>query len=240
MIPGSLAANLKTLIVSFEVVVPRFPRLVVPNYPHHVTQRGVRRQTTFFDNDDYSAYLRLAAELLDQADVKIWAYCLMPNHVHAIVVPATSEGLTKFFAPLHRQYARRTNSRHEWRGHLWQERFYSVVMDETHTLSAMRYVERNPVRAGLCDTPQDWPWSSTRGNLELAIDPLVDRGHTRDVISNWCMYLGAEENDVELELFRRQTLSGRPEGDPEFVKRVELLSGRQVRRKRPGRKPKIG
>lgn len=219
-------------------MVPRFPRLVVPGYPHHVTQRGVRRQTTFFDNSDYLAYVRLAVEQLDRADIEIWAYCLMPNHIHAIVVPRNEAGLSGFFAALHRRYARRTNSRQEWRGHLWQERFYSVVMEETHTLSAMRYVEMNPVRAGLCKKPQDWPWSSARGNLGLAFDPLVDRRNTRRVVDNWHEYLGAEEVGDDLNHLRRLTLSGRPEGSKAFVATLEALSGRQIRKKRPGRKPK--
>jgi putative transposase len=218
--------------------VPRFPRLVVPGYPHHVTQRGVRRQTTFFDSSDYRTYLKLAAAMLDTIELEIWAYCLMPNHIHAIVVPGAEESLSRFFAPLHRQYALRTNKRHEWRGHLWQERFYSVVMDEPHTLAAMRYVELNPVRAGLCKSPQQWPWSSARGNVGLAIDSLVDRSRTRDVVTNWRDYLLAEERGEDLDSLRQQTLTGRPEGSQEFVERLEQLSGRQIRRQRPGRKRK--
>lgn len=218
--------------------MPRFPRLVVPGYLHHVTQRGVRRQTTFFDNTDYLAYLELAIELLEKVDLDIWAYCLMPNHIHAVVLPGAESGLADFFAPLHRRYARRTNNRHEWRGHLWQERFFSVAMDETHALSAMRYVELNPVRAGLCDKPQDWPWSSARGNLGLAIDPLIDRRKTQGIISNWQEYLGIGEHDDELDALRQQTRSGRPEGNAKFVDSLEALSGRQIRKKRPGRKSK--
>ena len=216
--------------------MPRFPRLVVPSFPHHVTQRGVRRQTTFFENSDYLAYLRLAASLLEKVDIEIWAYCLMPNHIHAVVVPGATGSLSGFFAPLHRQYACRTNNRQEWRGHLWQERFYSVVMDEPHALSAMRYVELNPVRAGLCELPQDWPWSSARGNLELAIDPLVDRRATEKMVTNWREYLGAEAGADHLDQLRQQTLTGRPAGNAEFVSRLEKLSGRRIRKKRPGRK----
>ena len=232
------AANLTISTGDCEVAVPRFPRLVVPGYPHHVTQRGVRRQTTFFDNNDYLAYLKLASEMLENVDIEIWAYCLMPNHIHAVVLPGATESLSKFFAPLHRRYARRTNHKHDWRGHLWQERFFSVVMDEPHVLSAMRYVELNPLRAGLCKMPQDWPWSSARGNLGLAMDPLVDRSKTRDMISNWHHYLDAEESTKELDQLRDQTLAGRPDGSPDFVKKIEALSGRRIQKRRPGRKPK--
>lgn len=215
--------------------MPRFPRLVVPGYPHHVTQRGVRRQTTFFDKSDYRAYLRLAAKLLEDVEIEIWAYCLMPNHIHAIVEPGTADCLSRFFSQLHRRYARRTNERHDWRGHLWQERFYSVVMDEAHVMSAMRYVELNPVRAGICRAPQDWPWSSARGNLGLSVDPLVARTRTRSLVSSWAEYLSTDEIVDELSDIRQQTRTGRPDGDPGFVKGLEALTGRHIRRKRPGR-----
>lgn len=197
----------------------------------------MRRQTTFFDNADYLAYLRLAIAALERVDIKIWAYCLMPNHIHAVVMPGNIDSLSKFFAPLHRRYARRTNLKHDWRGHLWQERFYSVVMDEPHVLSAMRYVELNPVRAGLCAAPQDWPWSSARGNLGLAIDLLADRSETQALVSDWHEYLGAHDKHNEIEQLRHQTLTGRPEGRSEFIEKLEALSGRQIRKKSPGPKP---
>ena len=159
--------------------MPRFPRLVIPGYPHHVTQRGVRRQRTFFDAADYQAYLDLAFELLDEWPITFWAYCLMPNHIHAVVVPDDKDGLSKYFAVLHRRYARRTNLRHDWHGHLWQKRFFSVAMEETHAITALRYVEANPVRAGLCESPPDWRWSSAQANLGLFADP-PHRSFTND------------------------------------------------------------
>ena len=226
--------------VEGDTKMPRFPRLVVPGHPHHVTQRGVRRQTTFFDRRDYLAYLRLMAQELNKAEIEIWAYCLMPNHMHAVVVPDVEESLSGFFAPLHRRYARRTNQRYEWRGHLWQERFYSVVMEEAHALAAMRYVELNPVRARLCESPQDWPWSSARGNLGLAIDPVIDRSKTQNIISNWREYLDESEAAEEVNALRRQTLSGRPDSDAAFVKNLEALTGRRIRKKRPGPKVQLG
>lgn len=209
--------------------MPRFRRLVLTDYPHHITQRGVRRQTTYFDEHDYRAYLTIASKLLEKYEVEFWAYCLMPNHMHAVVVPRAEGALSRFFAALHRRYARRTNARYDWRGHLWQERFYSVVMDETHTLAAMRYVELNPVRAGLTDLAQDWPWSSARGNLCIAPDPLVCSGATKDIIMNWREYLGETVDAAELDRLRRQTRVGRPDGSRAFISTVEALSGRQLR-----------
>ena len=218
--------------------MPRFRRLVVPGYPHHIIQRGVRRQTTFFGPTDYRAYLDLAVELLANSAINVYSYCLMPNHIHAIVVPHDERVLSTFFATLHRRYARRTNALHEWRGHLWQERFYSVVMNEAHTIAAMRYAELNPVRAGLVRLPHAWPWSSARGNLGLVDDPIVDRHITGQLVSNWRNYLGEDLGDDELESLRRQTRTGRPEGDDTFINQLEAKSGRPIHKKRRGRKPK--
>jgi putative transposase len=216
----------------------RFRRLVVPGYPHHVTQRGVRRQTTFFEPQDYKAYLELAEGLLEESALDVHSYCLMPNHIHAVVVPHDKEVLSRFFAKLHRRYARRTNKLYGWQGHLWQERFFSVAMDHSHTMSVMRYVELNPVRAGMVRRAQDWQWSSARGNMELADDPLVDRAKTRKIVSHWAEYLGEELDERELDQVRVQTRIGRPEGDEGFIDRVEALTGRPLRKKKRGPKPK--
>lgn len=118
--------------------MPRLPRIVVPGLPHHLTQRGARRQQTFSGDDDYRAYLDLMRDWCRHALVAVWAYCLMPNHVHFIAVPA---------AEAHRRYARRVNEREGWTGHFWQARFGSSALDEAHLLQAVRYVELNPVRA---------------------------------------------------------------------------------------------
>ena len=220
--------------------MPRFRRLVVPGYPHHVTQRGVRRQTVFFEEGDYEEYLRLAAEMLDQSDVSFWAYCLMPNHIHAVVLPGAESSLAKFFSVLHRRYARRTNRLHDWQGHLWQERYFSVVMDEAHTVAAMRYVELNPVRAGLCSAAHEWPWSSARGNLGHSDDPLIDRRGSSKLVSNWHDYLDLGEDPRQVNALRKLTRIGRPDGSDDFVESIELKTGRVVRkRKRPSGKRRL-
>ena len=216
--------------------MPRFRRLVVPGHPHHVTQRGVRRQATFFDEHDYRLYRRLATEILQRASLKILAYCLMPNHIHAVVVPEDRHSLAQFFGPLHKRYAQFTNHRYEWTGHLWQARFFSVVMDERHTLAAMRYVERNPVRSGLVEAPEDWPWSSVRRHLGMADDPLVDDTATDMLVSDWRNYVRAREDGGELDSLRRQTGTGRPGGEPDFIAAIERISGRKIRPQRAGRK----
>ena len=220
--------------------MPRFPRLVVPGLPHHVTQRGVRRQNTFFGDSDYRRYLDIAVELADDWAVEFWAYCLMPNHMHAIVVPGASDSLSKYFAILHRRYARRTNLHYEWTGHLWQKRFFSVVVDEPHCVAALRYVENNPVRAGLCTETLEWSWSSARANLGLATDPLIDRARTRGLIPDWSAFTAEEDDPPAIERIREWTGTGRPGGDERFLLLVEGRTGRRVRKKSPGRKGKRG
>ena len=127
----------------------RLPRLVIPGHPHHVTQRGNRRAQTFFEDNDYLLYQDLLAEAARKADAEIWAYCLMPNHIHVIIVPSDEDGLRRTFADAHRRYTGYINARMRVTGHLWQGRFGSVVMDEEHLAHAVRYVYLNPVRAKL-------------------------------------------------------------------------------------------
>ena len=121
----------------------RMPRLVVPDYPHHITQRGNRRMKTFFSEDDYQHYINLLESYKTDAEVEIWAYCLMPNHVHIVAVPKEKDGLSYLFRQVHRHYTRYINFREKWKGHLWQERYHSFVMDEQYLLATVRYVELN-------------------------------------------------------------------------------------------------
>jgi putative transposase len=106
----------------------RLARIVVPDYPHHIIQRGNRRQQTFFCDEDYEAYISLMAEWCGHLGVEIWFYCLMPNHVHLIAAPKSEDGLRRAIGEAHRRYTRRINYREDWRGHLWQGRFSSYVM----------------------------------------------------------------------------------------------------------------
>ena len=147
--------------------MPRTARLVVPGIPHHVTQRGNRRQPTFFRDEDYALYLRLLRHWTAQAGTRVWAWCLMPNHVHLILVPAHEYGLRAALGETHSRSTRHVNQREDWRGHLWQSRFASFPMDEEWLVACARYVELNPVRAGLAARPEDWRWSSARAHLVL-------------------------------------------------------------------------
>ncbi len=134
----------------------RLARIVIPGLPHHLTQRGNRRGRTFFQEGDYAFYLDLLAESCVKAGAEVWAYCLMPNHVHIILVPSDEDGLRRTFADLHRRYTGFVNARARTTGHLWQGRYGSVAMDDAHLLTAVRYVSLNPVRARLVRRAKDW------------------------------------------------------------------------------------
>ena len=154
----------------------RIGRFVVPDLPHHVTQRGNRRERVFFSDADYALYRDLLREACGRETVAVWSYCLMPNHVHLILAPATPEGLGRALGKAHRRYSAFVNARNRVTGHLFQARFSSVVMDEDHLMAAARYVAMNPVRARLVERAEDWPWSSVRAHLAGRDDGLVEVG----------------------------------------------------------------
>lgn len=216
----------------------RMPRLIVPGLPHHVTQRGNRRQNTFFSEGDYRRYINFVAEALDKTQASIWAYCLMPNHVHFVIVPADTTSVAALFSRAHRRYTLDINARFGWRGHLWQERFHSTVMDERHLIAAVRYVELNPIRAGLCQRPEDWPWSSIHAHLKEEDDDLVTVRPMLTQVSDWTAYLNKDEQPQELAQIREHSRTGRPLGDVAFFNRLEAITGKDWRKRKPGRKTK--
>ncbi|MGQ0659399.1 transposase [Sphingosinicella sp.] len=218
----------------------RLPRLVLPGYPYHVTQRGNRRLQTFFGDDDYALYRDLLAEAAGRAGAEIWCYCLMPNHVHVIVVPADEDGLRRTFADAHRRYTGFINARHRWTGHLWQGRFGAVVMDEAHLACAMRYVSLNPVRAKLVARAEDWPWSSVRAHLAGEDDELARVAPALDRYGRFADFLGASADDGEAwRALRRAETSGRPLGSAGWVADLEARTGRTLAAQKRGPKPKI-
>lgn len=215
----------------------RVARIVVPDCPHHVVQRGVRRMETFFGPSDYRAYLDLLATHCAKADVAVWAYCLMPNHVHLILVPQSEGGLAAAMSAVHRRYAARINRREGWSGHLWQERFHSVAMDERHLLIATRYVELNPVRGNLVSRPKDWRWSSAAAHLAgqsdgiVAVDPLLER------VPDWRRFLDQGVSESEAETALKNVRLGRPQGSKAFLDDLERQLGRSLRPRKRGPKP---
>ncbi len=216
----------------------RLARVVVPGVPHHITQRGNRRQQTFFSATDYRLYSSLMAEWCGHFGVEIWAYCLMPNHVHLIAVPETENALQRAVGEAHRRYTRAINLREDWRGHLWQGRFASFPMDESHLLAAARYVELNPVRARLRRRPEIHPWSSARAHLAGRDDGLVTVAPLLDLVPDWAAFLEDGLDAERAALMRSHERTGRPLGNDGFVARLETQLGRTLVRRKPGRKPR--
>ena len=214
-------------------------RVVVPDYPHHITQRGNRRQQTFFCGEDYRAYIDLMSEWCSKHEVDIWAYCLMPNHVHLIAVPHSIEGLARAIGEAHRRYTRRVNFREGWRGHLWQGRFASYVLDEAHLMAAARYVELNPVRARLVRVRGEYLWSSAAAHIAGQNDDLVKVAPLLGMVEDWSAFLAEETATEHVELLRLHERTGRPLGSDEFIGHLAKTIGRRLRRKRPGPKRAI-
>lgn len=215
----------------------RLARIVVPGIPHHVTQRGVRGMRVFFSDADYRAYLRILGRMARRHRLAVWAYCLMPNHVHLLVVPSDESGLARPLGEGHRRYALQTNRRRGWTGHLWQERFASFPMDEPHLRAAIRYVLLNPVRAGLVASCVDWPHSSARAHVCGESDSLIDPRPCAERITDWARFLESRD-DGRTEAVRNHTSIGRPLGSEAFVEGLERVTGRRLTPRRAGRRAK--
>ena len=216
----------------------RLARIVVPGVPHHVTARGNRREPIFFEEGDQELYGDLLGEQLRAARVGLWAYCLMPNHVHLIVCPETSDGLARALGSAHRRWANFVNARGRWRGHLFDGRYASVAMDEDHLLAAVRYVALNPVRARLAARAEHWPWSSVHAHLKKENDALVDVEPVLGRVDRFADLIAAPGEDPAFAAIRAAETTGRPLGNADFVAGLERLLGRPIARRAPGRKPK--
>jgi putative transposase len=215
----------------------RMARVVAPGYPHLLTQRGSGRLRAFFNGADYLAYLNFMAEWCARCGVAVWAYCLMPNHVHLLAVPRTAGGLARAVGRANRWHARQINFRQGRRGSLWQGRFGSCVLDAQHALAAARYIEQNPVRAGLVKYPWDWPWSSAGAHLVGSNDVLVRVRPLLAKVSDWRQFLIEEEDEATLEALRLCSRTGRPLGAADFVAQLESSFGRRLRPRKPGPRP---
>lgn len=218
----------------------RIARVVMPDVAHHITQRGIRRSNVFLDEADRQMYLDLFLENSRRFFLRILAYCLMTNHVHFVAIPRRKDSIWKTFHRCHSAYAMAFNKKYGFNGHLWQSRPFSCVLDEAHQWSAVRYVELNPVRAGMVLHAEDYRWSSARAHCGIHDDPLVDPDWPPiGSIVDWQAWLrdGSETPDVD-RLIRENTTTGRPCGNEEFVKLVGSTLKRDLGKKKPGPKVK--
>jgi len=216
----------------------RQARLVATGIPHHVIQRGNRRQKVFFEKQDREFYLQLLEDKVKKYQAQVWAYCLMDNHVHLIVVPDQEKSLAAVIGETHKEYTRMINFREKWRGYLWEGRFKSFIVDERYLYAAIRYVERNPVRAKIVSRAEDYEWSSARAHVTKRLNSLLSDFYLLQEVNNWSEYLTGNDREEDLRLFRRHGESGRPLGDPRFLIKLAFQYGWDLMPKKPGPKPK--
>jgi len=192
-----------------------------------------------FDDDHMRRrYLVLIAEYARRFGVDIWAYCLMTNHVHWIVVPKSEKALARCFGGAHTRFTLAVNTERMETGHLWQNRFFSCPLDEAHLWAAVRYVERNPVRAKMVGQAEEYTWSSARRHCGLTNDSILALDFPPPgVVSDWRQWLQDEDESLS-DVVRRQTQTGRPCGAPAFAERLEGLLKRVLRLQKVGRKKK--
>jgi putative transposase len=190
----------------------RHARLVSPGCPHHVTQRGNRRQDVFRDDEDRLKLIELLKLYIQRYEVDIWSYVLMTNHIHLIAVPQTLKSLSSAMRDCLSDYALFFNRRYGYVGHLWQQRFYSSMLGYEHLWTAVRYVEQNPIRAGIVNHAEHYRWSSAPFHCGVrATDPLICvDSPIVGAIPNWSEWLNENEYTGEFDQIRSNTRTGRP------------------------------
>lgn len=222
--------------------MPRLARSVFADVPHHVTQRGNRREDVFFTEDDYFAYLDWLQTYSLKYELEMLAYCLMTNHVHLVAIPTHKDSLHMAMKPLHMRYAQRLNKKRGWKGHVWQGRYYSSALDERYMWAAIRYVELNPVRAHIVPKAEFYPWSSAATHCGLCPDEIVTNSpawqRAKNQISDWSAWLSEGDRQTELSTIRKYIKQGLPCGSEQFVSELEEQIGRSLHFKPQGRPKK--
>jgi len=222
--------------------MPRLARTVFVGIPHHITQRGNRRDDVFFIDEDYQIYLEWLHHYCRKHQLEILAYCLMTNHIHLVTVPSDVNSMQRVLKPLHMRYAQRINRIRKWNGHFWQGRYFSSPLDDRYMWAVIRYVELNPVRARMVTKAEDYRWSSAASHCGLRDDSVLS--NTRKwkklhlQIDNWSAWLAEGDDPVDLTRVRRDTDKGLPCGSDLFIHNLETMIGRSLRFRPQGR-PKL-
>lgn len=207
----------------------RLARSTLSGYPHQVTQRGNYGQRVFEADADFKKYLSWTREYADRYGIEIWAYCLMPNHVHFVCVPKSDGGLALGFNTLHMRYAQYFHKKKGVTGHLWKGRFLSCLLDEPSVLEEIRFIENNPVRAAIVERAEDYPWSSAPSHISGEPDPILT---PCDFMASrtpaWRAYLAENGDETAIRRVRERIKTGRPAGDKEFVRKLEIILGRRL------------
>jgi len=220
----------------------RRPRIVIPGWMHHVTQRGNHKQTVFYSSDDRNAYLSLCAKYFSKYKIRLIGYNLMSNHVHLAVIPESKSSLSDGIGQLHHDYAIWQNIKRKRNGHLWQNRFYSAPIEEDRIQGVLGYVELNPVRARMVLHAWDWKWSSARAHIEnLDSSGLLDMGFWKKRFKSkeWKVYLEQTADDEAIaDKIRYATMKGLFFGSEATALRLEWELGVPLREKKRGPKPR--
>jgi len=221
--------------------MPRIARAVAMGYPHHIIQRGNNRELVFYDEEDKKEYLLLLAKYTEKWSCVVMAYCLMSNHVHLLVKPSMKESLYKMMQGITLCYSQYANRKYGRSGRLWESRYHSCIVDREKYLWAIaRYIEQNPVRAGMVKKAEEYAYSSARAHVKGTIDRVLGEElfsceHRKDYIQ--LLRTGLKED--EMEAIRYHARSGRPFGEAVFVKNMERKLKRPLSRRPKGR-PKKG
>lgn len=222
----------------------RLPRLVVPNQAHHIIQRGTDRRLIFQDEQDYLTFIAYLKEAAKTFKVAIHAYVLMPNHLHLLATPSDDTGLARMMQWVGRHYVPYFNHKYARVGTLWQGRYRATVIDsERYFLTCSRYIELNPVRAGICHRPGEYRWSSFAHHAGIAPDPLVTDHGLYWALANTpfgreAAYLALIEEAIstaEMTALSDATLKGWALGSEKFKQKLEKQTNRRVSRAKRGR-----
>jgi putative transposase len=214
-------------------------RCFLSGYPYHVVNRGNQKMNIFWDDIDRRVYLKLLRKQCVEHNVRIWAYSLMPNHVHHVAFPDRDWAVSDAFHRIFGEYARYFNTRYEKVGHVFQGRFKAPVLDESHLYNAVAYVERNPVRAGMVRYAEDYRWSSAAAHCGLREDPVL----SLDVpflhaIPDWHEYLLEKDDPEALKFIRDRSRTEQPCASESFTKQLEEKLGYPLLPRKRGPKKK--
>jgi putative transposase len=217
--------------------MPRIARIIATGYPHHITQRGNNRATVFFDDEDRQTYLNLLGIYAQKHNLQIWAYCLMNNHIHLLAVPETETSLSRGIGLTNQVYTQYLNRKLNQSGRVWQNRFFSCVVENDQYLWAVaRYIESNPLKTGLVESAEAYQWSSAKSHISgtnnklLSTNPWLSPGEQK----SYAEFVRTEDEETD-NTIRRATKTGRPFASESFIDMLEFRLNQSLKPGKPGR-----
>jgi putative transposase len=213
----------------------RPPRIIIPNIPYHVTQRGNLDRDVFYRPDDRKIYLERLACYSRSFRFDIQAYCLMNNHIHVIGIPRFEDSISRTVQVIQAIHTKHINKCHGWSGNLWQQHHSALPMDISHFWNALRYVEQNPVRAGILEICEDYPYSSAAFHCGLRDDNILnpDKNYT-EMFDDWREQVNQLLDNETLEYLRLRTSKGLPYGDKKFLDKISRKRKQYLSKKKGG------